>query len=66
MKLCEEASREIPEMGYIGWDVCVGVKSPFLIEGNEFPGHDIYQLPPHRDGNVGLLPLFERIMKEDE
>lgn len=64
--LCEEASKEIPEVGYIGWDVCVGENKPFLIEGNEFPGHDLYQLPPHRDGNTGLLPLFERIMKEEE
>jgi len=67
VELCEKASKEIPEIGYIGWDVCVGEKEPFLIEGNEFPGHDLYQLPPHRDGNTGLLPLFlEAIKGEDE
>lgn len=65
IKLCEEASTEIPEIGYVGWDVCVGKKEPFLIEGNEFPGHDLYQLPPHRDGNTGLLPLFEEAIKNN-
>lgn len=66
VELCESACKEIPEIGYIGWDVCVGEKEPFLIEGNEFPGHDLYQLPPHRDGNTGLLPLFESVMEENK
>ncbi len=64
IKLCKEASQVIPEVGYVGWDVCIGVKKPFLIEGNEFPGHDIYQLPPHREGNIGLLPVFIKAMEE--
>lgn len=64
VKLCEAASKEIPTVGYVGWDVCVGKDKPFLIEGNEFPGHDLYQLPPHRDGNIGLLPQFEKVLGE--
>lgn len=64
------ASKEIPEVGYVGWDVCLGVKDPCLIEANEFPGHDIYQLPPHRTNGMGLLPRFEEAMnskgEEDE
>ena len=66
LKLCKSACKEIPEVGYVGWDVCIGEDKPFLIEGNDFPGHDIYQLPPHRDGNIGLYPIFEKIMKGDE
>ena len=66
VELCEEAAKVIPEIGYIGWDVCVGEKYPFLIEGNEFPGHDLYQLPPHRSSNEGLLPMFKRIMEEEK
>lgn len=66
VKLCEEASKVVPEIGYVGWDVCVGKNEPFLIEGNEFPGHDLYQLPPHRDGNIGLLPIFEKAMEDKE
>ena len=54
-----KASHEIPEMGYVGWDVCLGKDTPFLIEANEFPGHDIYQLPPHRKDGIGMLPKFK-------
>ena len=59
-----QASKEIPEVGYVGWDVCLGVKDPFLIEGNEFPGHDIYQLPPHRSDGIGMLPTLKKAMEE--
>ncbi len=59
-----QASKEIPEVGYVGWDVCLGIKDPFLIEGNEFPGHDLYQLPPHRTDGIGLLPRFKKAMNK--
>ena len=62
--LCIEACDVIPEIGYIGWDVCLGPDKPFLIEGNDFPGHDLYQLPVHRNDNYGVLPIFEEAMKE--
>lgn len=46
---CEEtvlaAARVVPEVGYVGWDVCIAPGGPLLIEGNCFPGHDIYQMP---------------------
>ncbi len=61
-----KASYEVPEVGYVGWDVCLGPKDPFLIEGNEFPGHDLYQLPPHRSNGQGLLPRFKEAMNKKE
>ena len=66
VKLCEEISHIIPEVGYVGWDICVGDKKLYLIEGNDFPGHDIYQLPVHRSDNYGDLPIFEKAMRGDE
>ena len=63
-ELCIEACSVTPEIGYIGWDVCVGEKEPCLIEGNDFPGHDLYQLPIHRDNGIGLLPIFKKAMEE--
>lgn len=63
-KLCIDACEVVPEIGYVGWDVCLGEDKPFLIEGNDFPGHDLYQLPVHRNDNYGLLPVFEKAMKE--
>lgn len=64
-ELCIEACSVTPEIGYIGWDVCVGEKEPCLIEGNDFPGHDLYQLPIHRDNGIGLLPIFKKAMEEE-
>ena len=60
---CEKAAKEIPEVGYIGWDVCVMPDDICFIEANEFPGHDIYGLPPHRDKNEGLLPVFNAVLE---
>lgn len=58
LKLCEDASLVVSKMEYVAWDVCVGIDKPCLIEGNDFPGHDIYNLPAHRENNYGFLPLF--------
>ena len=63
--MCVEASKMVPEVGYIAWDVCVGKEKPCLIEGNDYPGYDLYQLPVHREGNMGLLPHFQEIMDAD-
>lgn len=52
----------MPQVGIVGWDVCVTDNGPLLIEGNDFPGHDIYQLPPHRTNGIGVLPKFKRAM----
>ncbi|SCW64925.1 Sugar-transfer associated ATP-grasp [Ruminococcaceae bacterium YRB3002] len=63
--MCVEASKVVPEVGYIAWDVCVGKDRPCLIEGNNYPGYDLYQLPVHREGNMGLYPHFKEIMGDD-
>ncbi len=55
-----EAAKVVPQVGLVGWDVAISDHGPLLIEGNEFPGHDIYQLPPHRENGIGMLPVFEK------
>lgn len=65
-KMCEDASHVVPSVKYVAWDVCLGPDKPCLIEGNDFPGHDLYQLPVHRNGNIGLLPRFKKAMEDDE
>lgn len=62
---CESAALEIPQVGYIGWDVCVTKNDICFIEANEFPGHDLYGLPPHRTNNIGLLPKFKEAIKKE-
>ena len=32
---------------------------PVFVEGNEFPGHDIYQLPLHVPEKIGMMPKFD-------
>lgn len=59
-ELVLKAASVIPEVGLVGWDVAISNKGPLLIEGNEFPGHDIYQLPQHRKNGIGMLPVFEK------
>lgn len=64
LELVKKAGQVVPRVGLVGWDVCVTDSGPLLIEGNDFPGHDIYQLPPHRTNGIGVLPKFERAIKE--
>ncbi|MDO4565794.1 MAG: sugar-transfer associated ATP-grasp domain-containing protein [Oscillospiraceae bacterium] len=57
------AARVLPQVGYVGWDICVGERGPLLIEGNCFPGHDIYQMPHIMAPDyTGALPDFERCL----
>ncbi len=56
--MCKEAAKVVPQMGYIGWDVCFTPDGPIFVEGNEFPGHDIYQLPEHTPDKIGMMPKF--------
>ncbi len=59
--MCKEASTIIPQMAYIGWDVGFSDKGPVFVEANEFPGHDIYQLPEHTPNKIGMMPKFSNI-----
>ncbi len=63
--LVSEAAQLIPEVGYVGWDVCFTPGGPCLVEGNQFPGHDIYQLPVHTPDKIGIMPRFRAIEEEE-
>ena len=58
MEMVKQAATMVPEMGYVGWDVAFSDKGPVLVEGNNFPGHDIYQLPEHTPDKIGMYPKF--------
>ena len=60
-ELVETAAQVVPELGYVGWDVCFTPDGPCLVEGNQFPGHDIYQLPVHTPDKTGIMPRFRAI-----
>ena len=63
--LVEQAAQVIPEVGYVGWDVCFTPDGPCLVEGNQFPGHDIYQLPVHTPDKIGIMPRFRAIEEQE-
>lgn len=66
VKLALKASKVVKEIRYVGWDIAITDKGPVIIEGNEYPGHDIYQLPVHRTNNIGVLPKFEKALGKIE
>lgn len=64
-ELCLKACAVVPQVGYVGWDVAFTAAGPVLIEGNNMPGHDILQLPPHLPADkTGMLPVFRELIPE--
>ena len=62
-QLAQTAARMIPQIRYVGWDIAVTEDGAQLIEGNEYPGHLLMQMPPHLTNEEGLLPRFEKYLK---
>jgi glutathione synthase/RimK-type ligase-like ATP-grasp enzyme len=62
LDMVKEAAKVIPEMGYVGWDVAFTPNGPVLVEANDFPGHDIYQLPEHTPDKIGIYPKFKKVI----
>lgn len=58
VRMVKEAATIIPQIGYVAWDVAVTDDCQLLIEGNQFPGHDIYQMPCHITDGYGILPVL--------
>lgn len=67
---CWEACRElafraavkIPTIRFVGWDLALTPNGPVLVEGNHYPGHDIYQLVPQNPEKKGMLPVFDAVV----
>lgn len=54
---------EIPEVGYVGWDIAITENGPVVVEANPFPGHDIYQSKVHmNEDGTGMRKEFEKII----
>ena len=57
--LCLKAAKVVPDMRFIGWDAFVGEKGPGIVEGNDYPGYDFWQLPEHTPDKIGLWPWYK-------
>ena len=62
-QLVINAALEIDELKLIGWDVCIGPDKPFLIEGNQYPAHDLYRMIK-TPNNVGMVNIFEKAINK--
>ena len=56
----EKAALIIPQIRYVGWDVAITPDGVELIEGNEFPCHQLMQEPAHLENGEGLLPRLKK------
>ena len=65
IELAIEASKVVPELGYVGFDIAISERGPVIVEGNELPGYDLYQSKVHLNENKeGLKPLFDKVIYE--
>lgn len=62
INIVKEASKEISNIKYVGWDVAILDDDVCIIEGNCYPG--VYQIKPSfLDKKEGLIPIYEEAMK---
>ncbi len=63
-KLVKDASKVVPEVKYIGWDIAITPKGPVIIEGNCYPG--VFQMKPSfSEKHIGLIPKYKEFMDID-
>ena len=55
VEMVEKAAMKIPQVRYIGWDVCITENGPAIIEGNNYAAYDFPQLPDDSQPREGLL-----------
>lgn len=59
----KELALVIPQIRYTAWDIAITNNGPIVIEGNPFPGHDLYfSKLDVQEKHIGLLPKFSEIL----
>ncbi len=61
MELVKKAALEVPQVKYVGWDVCIMKDGPAIIEGNVYAAYDFPQLPDRSQPKEGLLKKIQDI-----
>ena len=60
IRMLKQATKVVPEVGYIGWDIAITPKGPVLIEGNTTPGYKYYQIPVHMENKCGNKHRYKK------
>lgn len=63
MEMLKAAATEVPEIGFVGWDIAITPEGPVIIEGNTTPGYRYYQIPAHMINGMGNRAIYERCLK---
>ena len=61
-QMCIEASKKIPQMRFVAWDVAITNDGPRFIEGNSFPSHAVPQFAAHYPNGIGILTEFRKFI----
>lgn len=60
LDFAKKMAKEVKEVRYVGWDICITKDGLAVVEANEYPGNDLYQLPKE---NIGTCNLIEDALK---
>lgn len=63
-ELVKKVALVIPEIKYVGWDVCITENGPAIVEGNDYPAYDFPQLPEEGKAREGLLKKIQAVMPD--
>ena len=61
-KMIAQTAMVEPGAGYVGWDAAITPDGPLLIEGNCFPGFDLYHLVSHQEQGAGMYQRFKAVI----
>lgn len=61
-EMVREAALVVPQIRYSGWDICIMPDGPAVVESNNYPGYDFWQLPEQTPDKVGLWPTYKKLV----
>lgn len=60
MEMVKKAALVVPQVKFVGWDVCIGPEGPSIVEGNDYPG-DFSQVHDEGRERIGILKKIREI-----
>ncbi|MDR2620298.1 MAG: hypothetical protein LBC29_04175 [Propionibacteriaceae bacterium] len=61
-ELVKAAAKAVPEMRFLGWDIAITPDGPVVVEANDWPGYDFWQLPEQTPNRIGLVPVYKKLV----